>query len=141
MARRQDEVKREAISKEHIFQAKIKIMFRVLLIILLTGYHLLSAQTDDGWTITARDINPNNYYGVTVANGMIGIVSSPEPLKVADVVLNGVYDYYQRGRVSNILKTFNHVNMELDVDGQRISRKNIDDYTQTLNTLDDFCWE
>ena len=50
---------------------------------------------------------------------MIGLVSSPEPMKVRDVVLNGVYDYYQRGRVSNILKTFNHVNMNLDVDGQR----------------------
>ncbi len=108
-------------------------MCRILLVILLTGIHSLSAQTDSGWTITARDINYNEYYGVTVANGMIGIVSSPEPLKVADVVLNGVYDYYQRGRVSNILKTFNHVNMELDVDGERISRKNISDYTQILD--------
>ncbi len=108
-------------------------MHRALLIILLAGYHVLSAQTDDGWTITAKNINPNEYYGVTVANGMVGIVSSPEPLKVTDVILNGVYDYYQRGRVSNILKTFNHVNMELDVDRQRISRKNIRDYNQTLD--------
>src|SRR5688572_32847750 len=65
----------------------------------------------DGWTIEASKIDPNNYYGVTVANGMVGLVSSPEPMKVRDVVLNGVFDYYQRGRVSNILKTFNHVNM------------------------------
>ena len=62
---------------------------------------------------------------MTVANGMVGIVSSPEPMKVKDVVLNGVFDYYQRGRVSNILKTFNHVNMNLDVDGQRISQREI----------------
>jgi len=108
-------------------------MYRVLLFILMTGYHVLSAQTNEGWTITAQNINPNEYYGVTVANGMVGIVSSPEPLKVTDVILNGVYDYYQRGRVSNILKTFNHVNMELDVDRQRISRKNISNYTQTLD--------
>ncbi|MFQ5448697.1 MAG: glycoside hydrolase family 65 protein, partial [Saprospiraceae bacterium] len=47
--------------------------------------------------------------------------------------LNGVYDYYQRGRVSNILKTFNHVNMNLDVDGQRVSRSNISHFTQTLD--------
>ncbi|MEZ4934858.1 MAG: hypothetical protein R2788_22350 [Saprospiraceae bacterium] len=65
----------------------------------------------------SQNIDPANYYGVTVANGMVGLVSSPEPMKVSDVVLNGVYDYYQRGRVSNILKTFNHVNMEMDVDG------------------------
>jgi trehalose/maltose hydrolase-like predicted phosphorylase len=64
---------------------------------------------------------------------MVGIVSSPDPLKVRDVVLNGVYDYYQRGRVSNILKTFNHVNMNLDVDGQRINLKSVSGYKQVLN--------
>ncbi len=87
----------------------------------------------DGWTIESQPINPNNYYGVTLANGMIGIVSSPEPMKVKDVVLNGVYDYYQRGRVSNILKTFNHVNMNLDVDGVRIGQKQISNYKQVLD--------
>jgi trehalose/maltose hydrolase-like predicted phosphorylase len=64
---------------------------------------------------------------------MIGLISSPEPMKVKDVVLNGVYDYYQRGRVSNILKTFNHINMNLDVDGQRIGRREISNYRQTLD--------
>jgi len=85
------------------------------------------------WHIQAKDIDPNNYYGLTCANGMIGLVSSSEPMKVTDVVLNGVYDYYQRGRVSNILKTFNHVNMNLDVDGIRINRNNISNYAQTLD--------
>ncbi|MEO1518506.1 MAG: glycoside hydrolase family 65 protein [Bacteroidota bacterium] len=85
------------------------------------------------WHIQAKDIDPNDYYGITVANGMIGIVSSPEPLKVTDVVLNGVYDYYQRGRVSNILKTFNHVNMQLDIDRRRVGRQDISDYAQTLD--------
>jgi trehalose/maltose hydrolase-like predicted phosphorylase len=88
---------------------------------------------DQGWILEADKIDPNKYYGVTVANGMIGIVSSPEPLKVKDVVLNGVFDYYQRGRVSNILKTFNHVNMNLDVDGRRITAADISNYKQTLS--------
>lgn len=85
------------------------------------------------WTIEARDIDPSNYYGITVANGMIGLVSSPTPLKVKDVVLNGVYDYYQRGRVSNILKTFNHINMNLDVDGQRVGPGHVSNYAQSLD--------
>lgn len=85
------------------------------------------------WLVTSSNINPSNYYGVTVANGMIGIVSSPQPMRVKDVVLNGVYDYYQRGRVSNILKTFNHVNMNLDVDGKRIGWKEISNYQQSLD--------
>ncbi|HEX6891943.1 MAG TPA: glycoside hydrolase family 65 protein [Chryseolinea sp.] len=90
------------------------------------------AQSTD-WVIEAGTIDPNNYFGVTVANGMVGIVSSPEPMKVKDVVLNGVFDYYQRGRVSNILKTFNHVNMNLDVDGQRITLREISGYKQVLD--------
>src|SRR5262245_9176006 len=86
-----------------------------------------------GWVVEAAKIDPNNYFGVTVGNGMIGLVSSPEPMKVKDVVLNGVYDYYQRGRVSNIMKTFNHVNMNLDVDGQRVDRRTISGYKQMLD--------
>ena len=91
------------------------------------------SQSSDPWLIEAKSIDPDNYYGVTLANGMIGLVSSPEPMRVKDVVLNGVYDYYQRGRVSNILKTFNHVNMNLDVDGRRIGMKDISNYRQSLD--------
>jgi protein-glucosylgalactosylhydroxylysine glucosidase len=99
----------------------------------LAFYLISSVSYSQEWTVTATTINPSNYFGVTVANGMIGIVSSPQPMKVRDVVLNGVYDYYQRGRVSNILKTFNHVNMNLDVDGMRVSTSNISNYKQLLD--------
>ena len=92
-----------------------------------------ATQPANNWLIHADLIDPNNYYGITVANGMVGLVSSPEPMKVKDVVLNGVYDYYQRGRVSNILKTFNHINMNLDVDGRRIGQRDISGYRQTLD--------
>lgn len=85
------------------------------------------------WHIVASDIDPNNYYGITVANGMVGMVSSPNPLKVQEVILNGVYDYYQRGRVSNILKTFSHMNMDLVVNNRGIDRKEISGYTQTVD--------
>ena len=104
---------------------------------ILTLFSLLFLSAQDfqnsPWHIQAKNIDPNNYYGVTCANGMVGLVSSAEPMKVTDVVLNGVYDYYQRGRVSNILKTFNHVNMNLDVDGRRVNRSNISNYAQTLD--------
>ncbi len=93
----------------------------------------LLAQEASGWTISATDIDPNNYYGITVANGMVGLVSSPEPMRVKDVVLNGVYDNYQRGRVSNILKTFSHLNLNLDVDGRRIGRGDISNFRQSLD--------
>src|SRR4051812_21876820 len=105
---------------------------RMFFILVLSPF-MLMAQSSPDWMIEASSIDPNNYYGVTVANGMIGLVSSPEPMKVKDVVLNGVYDYYQRGRVSNVLKTFNHINMNLDVDGQRMGQKDISNYKQVLD--------
>jgi protein-glucosylgalactosylhydroxylysine glucosidase len=107
----------------------------ITLTFLLVIHHssLVICQNTSPWQIVATDINPAKYFGVTVANGMVGIVSSPQPMQVQDVVLNGVYDYYQRGRVSNILKSFNHVNMYLDVDKRRIGRADIQNYAQTLD--------
>src|SRR5687767_15629099 len=87
----------------------------------------------DPWKISAEKIDPNNYYGITVANGMIGIVSSPEPFKVKDVVLAGAYDLYGRGRVSNFLRSFNLLNMYLEVDGKRLDAKNISAMHQELD--------
>jgi len=106
----------------------------ILIFVLFITFTVHGQQANQStWQISATDLNPSNYFGVTIANGMVGIVSSPNPLRVQDVVLNGVYDNYQRGRVSNILKSFNHVNMNLDVDGQRISTKTISNYKQTLD--------
>ena len=104
------------------------------IVIVLISLNLYSQNFDQsGWHIEAKNIDPNNYYGVTVANGMVGLVSSPEPMKVTDVVLNGVYDYYQRGRVSNILKTFSHMNMNMIVNDIYINKNNIQNYSQVLD--------
>ena len=59
-------------------------MNRLLLFFALLPATVLFSQ--DPWKIEATKIDPSNYYGVTVANGMIGIVSSPEVFKVKDVV-------------------------------------------------------
>jgi len=87
----------------------------------------------DAWKIATTQIDPSHYYGITVANGMIGIVSSPEPFKIKDVVLAGAYDLYGRGRVSNFLRSFNLLNMYLEVDGSRISNANITNMKQELD--------
>ena len=57
-------------------------------------------QSPDTWTIHADSIDPAHYFGVTVANGMIGLVSSTDPFRAKDIVLNGAFDLYGRGRVS-----------------------------------------
>ena len=94
-----------------------KMIFSLLFSIIFFNENLLAQQIDP-WIIKADKIDPSNYYGITVANGMIGIVSSPEPFKVKDVVLAGAYDQYGRGRVANFLRSFNLLNMYLDIDGR-----------------------
>jgi protein-glucosylgalactosylhydroxylysine glucosidase len=98
---------------------------------LIFSFQFSSAQ--DAWKITATNIDAKNYYGVTVANGMLGIVSSPEAFKVKDVVLAGAYDLYGRGRVSNFLKSFNLLNMYLEVDGRRLSNADATNMQQSLD--------
>jgi trehalose/maltose hydrolase-like predicted phosphorylase len=94
-----------------------------VLLLFLTYYHAFSQSNNDAWIIKADKIEPSNYYGETVANGMIGIVSSPEPFAVKEIVMNGAFDLYGRGRVSNMMKTFNFVNMTLQIDGETIDTK------------------
>jgi trehalose/maltose hydrolase-like predicted phosphorylase len=102
-----------------------------ILILACTNY--LFSQKTDTWKIVADKINQQDYYGVTVANGMIGIVSSPNVLRCKDVVLNGAYDQYGRGRVSNFLQSFNLVNMNMDIDGRRIGNADASNMKQVLD--------
>src|SRR5688572_26900645 len=121
--------------KLKVMKAICQVRKRLLIyFIFLTFTHsVCQAQTTDPWKKTATTIDPANYYGVTVANGMIGIVSSPEPFKVKDVVLAGAYDLYGRGRVSNFLRSFNLLNMYLEIDGKRIDGRSASGMQQDLN--------
>jgi trehalose/maltose hydrolase-like predicted phosphorylase len=108
-------------------------MVPLFILINLFAMANLSAQNISPWIIKADKIDPNNYYGITAANGMIGIVSSPEPFKVKNVVLAGAYDLYGRGRVSNFLNSFNLLNMYLEVDGKRLDAKMVSNMKQELD--------
>ncbi len=85
------------------------------------------------WKISTNNIDTKNYYGITVANGQIGIVSSPEVFKVKEVVLAGAYDLYGRGRVGNFLKSFNLLNMNMQIDGRTIANTDVSNMQQTLD--------
>lgn len=104
----------------------------ILILIFFSMSTQLFAQVDP-WKIKADKIDPSDYYGITVANGMIGIVSSPEPFKVKNVVLAGTYDLYGRGRVSNFLNSFNLLNMRFDINGIGMDTKTITNFTQELD--------
>ncbi len=98
---------------------------------ILFGHLLANAQ--DPWKIIADKIDPDKYFGITAANGIIGIVSSPQPFKVKNVVLAGAYDTYGRGRVSNFLNGFNLLNMYIEIDGKRLDGQNTGSMQQQLD--------
>jgi trehalose/maltose hydrolase-like predicted phosphorylase len=103
-----------------------------ILFLLVTAFcGMLRAQ--DPWVIKADKIDPANYYGVTVANGMIGIVSSPNPFEVKNVVLAGAHDQYGRGRVSNFLNSFNLLNMYLLFNGDDWDATKVKNMRQELD--------
>lgn len=102
-------------------------------LLLLATLKPAAGQAPDPWRIAADKVDPRNYYGATVANGMLGIVSSPEPFQVKSVVLAGAYDQYGRGRVSNFLNSFNLLNMYLEVDGRRLSGRDATNFRQELD--------
>jgi protein-glucosylgalactosylhydroxylysine glucosidase len=64
---------------------KINYLFLIALFLASQKPEILRGQqpiVSDEWNIVARNIDPSKYFGVTVANGMIGIVSSPNPMQV-----------------------------------------------------------
>ena len=93
----------------------------------------MSIQDNSLWSITAANIDPHRYFGVTLGNGMLGIVSDAQPLKAREVIMNGVYDRYKRGRVSNILQGFNPFDVEIAVDGHIHQPHEIENYQQSLD--------
>jgi trehalose/maltose hydrolase-like predicted phosphorylase len=110
----------------------MKMMKKLCAIFILMSL-VFRSNSQDPWILKTDTVNPINYYGETVANGMVGIVSSPEPLKIKDVVLAGAYDLYGRGRVSNFLKSFNLLNMRLEIDGVSIGAANVSGMKQQLD--------
>ena len=85
------------------------------------------------WQVTADKSKGHPEHGVTVANGMIGLVSDARPFQIKDMILNGVYDMYGRGRVSNILKAFNQFNFQLAINHRPINEETVRDYEQVLD--------
>ena len=105
----------------------------ILMVLLFASASTKVSAQADPWIIKADKIDPSNYYGITVANGMIGIVSSPEPFKVKNVVLAGTYDLYGRGRVSNFLNSFNLLNMRLEINGKSMDASSVKNFRQELD--------
>ena len=105
----------------------------LILLLLSRLWPVIGVSAQDAWKITAEQIEPSSYYGITVANGMLGLVSSPDPLKISRVVLGGLYDIYGKGRVNNFLHGINMLDTELQINGSTVKASQISGYKQTLD--------
>ena len=102
-------------------------------ILFLTLFCSIHAGTGkkDNWCIqtTSRE----NYNGVTLANGRIGLVSGNNLFSVKEIILNGVYDKEYVGGVSRIVRAPNYTNLSLKINGVEVEFSTIKDWEQTLN--------
>ena len=79
-----------------------------------------------------------DYSGIALANGKIGLLSSDKPFKVESIILNNVYDEFMFDSIgkcvtSRIVKGINFANLEMVVDGEKVTEKNITNWEQTLD--------
>jgi trehalose/maltose hydrolase-like predicted phosphorylase len=100
----------------------------------LTIFCLLSIPgftQDDGWNISTT--KTENYTGIVVANGRIGILPSQKPFEVEHIILNNVYDKASPLGVSRTLQGMNFANLEIELDGEKVTEDNTSDWKQTIN--------
>lgn len=71
-------------------------------------------QADDPWKLRVEQVETlSEYFGISVSNGIIGVVSSQRPLKLSSSVLAGTYDKVGRGRVENLVQTFSALDVDI----------------------------
>jgi len=114
---------------------------RICFLIICAVSSFLIAQTPkDVWTVQA-DIAPGaRYFGDTAGNGILGLVSAPDPFSCGAVWMQGVYDRAQGfshggpANVDVIHRAFNVVNMALAIDGTGVNRaQQVTHLRQALN--------
>lgn len=107
-------------------------MKKTLFIISMILPTVLWSQIDpSGWTLSTGKVD--NYTGIVAANGRIGILPEDKPFEVRSIILNNVFDKESQLGVSKILLGMNFGNLEMEIDGEKITEKNISNWKQTLN--------
>ncbi len=102
----------------------------VFVIIILFASISVFSQHDE-WHISTS--KTNNYTGVIVANGRIGILPSSKLFETEHIILNNVYDQESSVGVSKILKGMNFGMLEIEIDGEKVTESSIKNWKQTLN--------
>jgi len=108
-----------------------KAISHLLLLIFILFIHSFVTAQNDGWNITVTD--PNDYTGITVANGRIGMLTSTKPFEIQHTVLNNVYDMDPALKVSQVVHGMDFAKLEMEIDGELITEDNISNWSQTID--------
>ncbi len=100
-----------------------------VLFTLLMGVSILAQEY--GWSISSKKVE--KYTGIVTANGRIGILPEDKPFQTKSIILNNVYDKESPLGVSRILLGMNFANLEVEIDGEKITEENVSNWQQTLN--------
>ena len=82
-----------------------------LLISIILLSSIFSHAQNDGWHITTTD--KEEYTGIAISNGRIGMLTSAEPFKIKHTVLNNVYDVDPALKVSQIVHGMDFGNLAI----------------------------
>jgi trehalose/maltose hydrolase-like predicted phosphorylase len=105
--------------------------FKLLFLLLLTSTSFIGQTKSDEWHLVAN--SRENYNGVSMANGQIGIVTDDTPLKTKEIILSGVYDGSPENGISRIVRGIEFLNLRLNINNQEIKSDNIDKWTQVIS--------
>lgn len=104
---------------------------KFLLLMLFVGPFVNGQAKSDEWHLTAN--SRENYFGVAMANGQIGIVTDDTPLKTKEIILNGVYDGSPENGISRIVRGIEFLNLHLSVNNVEIKSDNISNWSQVVS--------
>ncbi len=88
-------------------------------------------QAQEGWILTTGKVE--NYTGIVAANGRIGILPEDKPFQTKSIILNNVYEKESELGVSRIISGMNFANLDMEIDGEKITEQNVSDWKQSLN--------
>lgn len=105
----------------------------ICLILFYTSFfrNQLWSQENTEWTLetTSRE----NYNGITLSNGRIGIISGKNLFSVNEIILNGVFDKENANGVSRLVRGPVFTNLTFSIDGKAVNEESISDWHQVLD--------
>lgn len=107
----------------------MKKKYLLIAIIIFSG--LVAKAQHDEWHITTTE--REDYTGIALSNGRIGMLTSIEPFEIKHTVLNNVYDIDPGTKVSQIVHGMDFGKLDVFIDGEKLTSQNISNWSQTID--------